>query len=151
MLTFYLTKEQIPAGKHLLRDVEKLFAQTPIPFTEYSKTAVAEIDNGTLLSPHSYRSRFGTEVSVTFLSTGCKAALLASVVTDGVLDMSEAGSNVLPVLFANLKDGEFLYTPGSVGMLTFSVEPAGVVKWGNCVCETAQDILDAQKCQGEVV
>ncbi len=144
MLKFYLTKEQVPVGKKVLMDVEHEFGKAQIPFNEYSKSAVKEIDRGRLLSGILYESEYGPEVFVSFLSTGCKAALLAPIVT-GVLNLSEAGVNALCFILGNVQDGEFFYPQGADMPLQAAPTHVVPVMWGNTLCISTRELLAAQK------
>lgn len=128
-----------------LIDVNAIFSQTVIPDNEYTQGAVQEIDEGRLLpGAAGFISKYGPQLPLSELSTGCKAAILVPLV-HGVLNMSEVGCNALQYVIAHCTDVDILYPHAKEPCLAAVRTMRGPVLWGSILCNTPAELIAAQK------
>lgn len=128
-----------------LIDVNAIFSQAVIPDNEYTRGAVEEIDGGQLLpGATGFISKYGQQLPLSELSTGCKAAILVPLV-DGTLNMAEAGCNALQYVIAHCTDVDILYPHAKEPCLAAVRTMRGPVMWGSLLCNTPAELIAAQK------
>lgn len=106
-LVIYLEGERLPEDKRLIRDVETWFVY---PKTEDTAIDVIleNVEGGRFYDDTYFTDRFGGNLYWEYLSTGAKAAVLAHLKSDYVVDFLEAGDNVLECMVVNRIDGNIL-------------------------------------------
>lgn len=104
MLNIYDDLSFLPRDKRYIKDVE---AWAVYPKTDSGEIDIilSEIEKGKFYSEEFFTDRFGGQLYWEFLSTGSKAALLTVLEPDYVVNMAEAGQNVLSCLVKNKMSG----------------------------------------------
>lgn len=104
-------KGVIPKGKNLIQDPESAFTTIKIRADSTDAKLVEAIEAGKLIDSRTFVDRFGVTLYTTFLSTGCKAALLVNN-TDAVVGLGGCGFNAISAIFSFCRNGSIaLETP----------------------------------------
>lgn len=101
MLKIHLKDED----KRLEFDIEGEFSSLLVQDTPLNRRLIKEIDKGEYRDSLYFTDRFGDKLSVRYLSTGCKAALLVAN-TNLNVDLQECGYNAVSAIVRNCTDGE---------------------------------------------
>lgn len=101
MLKIHLKDED----KRLEFDIEGEFSSLLVQDTPLNRRLIKEIDKGEYRDSLYFIDRFGDKLSVRYLSTGCKAALLVAN-TNLNVDLQECGYNAVSAIVRNCTDGE---------------------------------------------
>lgn len=105
MLHLYLEdKPNIRA--EVIRDIDQRFLDLKLTGSELEKEAIKLIDKGEYINKTQFRSRYGEPTSIQHLSTGCKAVIMASRLTDKIVVIDECGFNARDYLINTLKEGQ---------------------------------------------
>lgn len=99
MLNIYEVKKLIPKDIKFINSCDAAFPKVVDSGCLNSDTIrrlVQVIDGSELINPEKIRTKYGDELSPVYLSTGCKAAILASLSGDKTcVNTIECGSNAL--------------------------------------------------------
>lgn len=100
MLNIYTMKKFIPKDKNvLINSVDERFisiVNNNLLNDGVIKNLIRKIDKSELIAPRILRSRFGDELSPTYLSSGCKAAILVYLSKPNeCVNTVECGNNAL--------------------------------------------------------
>lgn len=90
MIYVYDKLEDIPEDKKYIEDVEAWF-ESPRVETEAVKQILADVEKGSFCDINYFNDRFGGRLYWDYLSTGSKAAILASNRQDYVVNTIEMG------------------------------------------------------------
>lgn len=115
MLNIYLTddftKNNLP--KPFIIDVDNEFELISIQGTPEQRALISEIDEGRYLDDQSFLDRFGVRLYLSYLSSGCKAGLLASCLPDKIVNGIECGHNARDSIIRTLHSGSiYLFYDG---------------------------------------
>ena len=98
----------------VLTNVHKEFAKLDFKNTSINSKLLKEIEGGTYKDSTHFIDRFNDKVPTSFLSSGCKAAIVVASHPDREIDITEAGINARDSIIRNIKDGYIaMYYPGS--------------------------------------
>lgn len=96
MVNIYIGKSNIPKDKKYINDADKFcFGGSLRVDDDFTKMILKEIEKGEILSEYLFKDRFGFGLYVHNLSTGTKAILAAKYFPEYVINLTEAGRNVL--------------------------------------------------------
>ena len=131
MLTVYRRQEDIPIGLQVIMDVETEFYRTRTDLTsDIFIQAILEIDGAKPLHGDILLSKFGTAMPFTYISTGCKCAILA-LTSSAVVNTTEAGDNAFEYILQHKTDGWLLQLGARPGT---DVEPTQPILYGGVLC-----------------
>ena len=111
MLNLYFKDDERDRSKipyNIVTDVELEFSRLNIPDTELVRVFISCIDHGEYLSSTHFTDRFGSKLSLDYLSTGCKAAILVALEPDTFIDIRECGNKARDSILRHCKDGNIV-------------------------------------------
>lgn len=112
MLTIYFIDnfKEIEKSK-FVNDVDCAFGEIEIPTNnQLVLKAVRGIAHARVLEPGAFIDEFGYKLPIQFLPTGCKAAIIAMLKPENIINLSEAGRNAVNLIVSNIKNGA-IYIP----------------------------------------
>ena len=86
-------------------DVEAEFAKISMEDRPVVRTILEKLEGGTYCTPGYFQDRFGHKLSVSKLSTGCKAALLTVFRPDMEINLNEGGHNAIGCILNYVTEG----------------------------------------------
>lgn len=95
-------------------DIEAAFSQLIIYVDENIKRIVKAIDQGELIDSNRFKDRFGVNLYLSELSTGCKAAICTYFHPESIVDLQECGLNARDAIFNYCENGKILLHDFSV-------------------------------------
>ncbi len=107
---FFADPETLP----IIQDVEYAFSrlvELEYPFNDKDRKLVDIIERGELLDGTRFRDRFGYELPVSALSTGCKAAIVTNHLPDRLIDLRECGKQSRSAIIAVCEEGNVIMDP----------------------------------------
>lgn len=108
MLNLVLMGLDIPT-RPLVRDVEWKFNRiTDMNRTPVKEAMLAEVERGSWGDERTFVDRFGVNVYLENLSTGCKAGFVVDAFPDFCIDLAGCGNNAVEAIIAHCKEGEVL-------------------------------------------
>ena len=117
MLNVYLDDKKVPSGKKIIDDVEKEFRTCVLQISQEEQTLIEAIDGGHLDSRATYIDRFGTQLSISELSTGCKAGLCVLHYKESIVSLRECGYNAVESILRFCRVGSVLVPFDTTGFL----------------------------------
>lgn len=107
-LIIYNRKDDVPANVRVVMDVESAFLCLKINWDDTSKRILNRIEKAQYYDDSRFVDRFGIVLYNSFMSTGCKAALLAYSNPDCVINLLECGEEAKAVLLSHCVNGMVL-------------------------------------------
>lgn len=95
-------------GDNIITNVEFAFSQLKIVDDPVVKTLMMEIDGAKFVDDVRCIDRFGTDIYVSNLSTGCKAAMCVYLLKDKVIDTIECGVNARDSIIRHCSEGSII-------------------------------------------
>lgn len=95
--------EVIPPGMKYIENVEAV--SLVLQNTPLENTMLEVIEKGKYLSPSRFTDRFGDGLSVSEMSTGCKAALAVVHYPEYVINLDECGPNAIAAILTLCREG----------------------------------------------
>ena len=86
-------------------NIEEIFCKTEVKDTPVVRQMIAEIEGGRYFDPYRFKDKFGTTLSVDYLSTSCKAAIILALGYKEKLDLTECGDNALNAILKHCRNG----------------------------------------------
>lgn len=110
MLKMYIRERgDIPKNVEVIHDVEKEFSLLDdVKNTETVHELMRYIEHANWCNEYSFIDRFGCKLYISNLSTGCKAAILAVLSPDKIVDLRECGANARNAIVTFVKDGSII-------------------------------------------
>ncbi len=112
MLNLYVDKEvqnrQVNITIPIVNDVEAEFRKIELTGSEIENKLIQQIDKGKFKNKLQFIDRFDQVLPTKFLSTGCKAALVALHTKDKLINLDECGFNARDIIIRTLKDGNVM-------------------------------------------
>lgn len=87
-------------------DIDAIFNSVKVKDTPIVRQMIKEIEEGEYFNEYQFKDRFGTALSVDYLSTGCKAAIILALGYTEKLDLTECGYNALDAILKYCREGE---------------------------------------------
>ena len=116
MLNIYIGKENLPADKKFINDVEAVFLNVDMYGSIFQKNVIEVIDKGRYLDKSKYIDRFGNHLYLSDLSTGSKALLLTEAFPDMIINFDEVGLNAISLL-SGIGEGNIFFSSRSDSIL----------------------------------
>lgn len=110
-LKLYFNTDEAIKQFNIESDVETLFSRTKLHGSDIEKELISVIENGKYESQNSFIDRFGYKLPISFLSTGCKAALCIVNNPDKPISLIECGHNAIDSILAKCTNGAVIDTP----------------------------------------
>lgn len=101
----------------MIDDVEKEFRTCVLQISQKEQKLIKAIDGGHLDSRATYIDRFGTQLSVRELSTGCKAALCVLHHRESIVSLRECGYNAVESILRFCREGSVFVPFDTMGFL----------------------------------
>ncbi len=98
MLKFYIGRDNLPEGVHLIYDVEAAFIGTAITGSDFQRLVIHEVDKGEYKDSRTFVDRLGRTLGYEDLSAGSKALLLLESIKDCIINFYECGDNAINLL-----------------------------------------------------
>lgn len=108
MLRLYIESEQSNYETQVIEDAEAEFRAIKLYNSDIEQKIISEIDQGTLKNQLQFIDRFGETLSTSYLSTGCKAVLVALHRPTKLVSFKECGYNARDIAIQTIKDGNIL-------------------------------------------
>lgn len=89
-------------------DIDAAFSQLIVNVDENTKRMVKAIDQGELIDSNRFIDRFGVNLYLSELSTGCKAAICTYFHPEAIVDLQECGLNARDAIFNYCENGKIL-------------------------------------------
>ena len=89
-------------------DIDAAFSQLIVHVDENIKRMVKVIDQGELIDSNRFVDRFGVNLYLSELSTGCKAAICTYFHPEAIVDLQECGLNARDAIFNYCENGKIL-------------------------------------------
>lgn len=89
-------------------DIDAAFSQLIVHVDEKIKRMVKVIDQGELIDSNRFVDRFGVNLYLSELSTGCKAAICTYFHPEAIVDLQECGLNARDAIFNYCENGKIL-------------------------------------------
>ena len=89
-------------------DIDAAFSQLIVNVDENIKRMVKAIDQGELIDSSRFIDRFGVNLYLSELSTGCKAAICTYFHPEAIVDLQECGLNARDAIFNYCENGKIL-------------------------------------------
>lgn len=89
-------------------DIDAAFSQIIVNVDENTKRMVKAIDQGELIDSNRFIDRFGVNLYLSELSTGCKAAICTYFHPEAIVDLQECGLNARDAIFNYCENGKIL-------------------------------------------
>lgn len=89
-------------------DIDAAFSQLIVNVDENTKRMVKAIDLGELIDSNRFIDRFGVNLYLSELSTGCKAAICTYFHPEAIVDLQECGFNARDAIFNYCENGKIL-------------------------------------------
>lgn len=123
---------RIKDGKEkALTDIEKEFASLKFKDTDINRKMLKEIEGGTYKDSTHFIDRFDDKLLTSFMSSGCKAAIVVASNPHKEIDITEAGINARDSIIRNVKDGSIaMHYPGSTIKCTDDAQNIDVELYG---------------------
>lgn len=129
MLTLYIKGvDDIPPNLEVVTDVEReysLFGK--LKKYPYVMKVLKNIEEAEYCDECSFIDRFGYKLRDKYLSTGCKAALLALYYPGKVIDLRECGRDARDAILTYVKNGNVMIHPESLNLDIGSADDDEVV------------------------
>ena len=129
MLTLYIKGvDDIPPDLEVITDVEReysLFGK--LKNYPYVRKILKNIEEAEYCDECSFIDRFGYKLRDKYLSTGCKAALLALYYPGKVIDLRECGRDARDAILTYVKNGNVMIHPESLNLDIGSADDDEVV------------------------
>lgn len=93
----------------IIKDVEEGFLGLQLEDDNVTRRILKEIEQAEYYSPTRVTDRFGAQIYISELSTGCKAALCVQHYPDKVIDTIECGSNARDAIIRNCTKGHVIF------------------------------------------
>lgn len=122
MLKLYDVEDFNPAGFDVVRDVEEAFAPLRLVNDEVTANLLREIENAEYYSEDRVTDRFGAQIYISEISTGCKAALCVQYLPDKVIDLKECGLNARDAIITYCNRGNALLYSSCTGVESYNKE-----------------------------
>lgn len=128
MLTLYdadrLNRTKL--DKLIVENVEEAFFEFQVQDDETTRKLIEEIEKGKYYNEERFIDRFGAQVYLTELSTGCKAALCVHYLTDRIIDLKECGINARDAILFYCKEGNAIFYDSGLTINDFMREESKV-------------------------
>jgi len=123
MLHLYLTDKY--AGPYpIIEDVEKAFLFMKLTGSDIERRLLRKIEQGEYLDRAYFLDRFGAKLPISFLSTGCKAAMVVLHNPTSCVDLRECGVNARDAIICGIPDGKCYIAYNDVTIGSVDVDDA---------------------------
>lgn len=96
-----------------LSDIDKIFQELEYKDTPLVRQFIEEIEHGKYYDTSDFIDRFGRHLSISDMSTGCKAAIILALGYRKPLDLTECGKNARDSIVQNCTSGHILLVDDS--------------------------------------
>lgn len=118
MLNLYIEGYDHVDTNSLIQDCEKAFSSMGVNLinNEETQKILKNIEEAEYCDRASFIDRFGYRVRSKYLSTGCKAALLALYYSEKIISLRECGRNARDAILTYVKNGNVMIHPESLNL-----------------------------------
>lgn len=95
-------------GLELIWNVEEAFSNVKLTGSDVERQIIADIEEGEYINNSSFKNRHGITLSRLYLSTGCKAVLVAIHNPNKIISTLECGKNALGAIITYCKEGHII-------------------------------------------
>ena len=109
MLYVYLSEEEVTnSGLEVIRNPADYLDIIGIKDTPVIRDILNSIENAKYLNNSHFLTRFDEKIPIEFISTGSKVAIVASLVSDKIIDLRECGINARDFILCNIDNAHVL-------------------------------------------